>query len=140
MTPTLPGRWQTRLALLAVLGVPVTALFALFNRDAAGTLFLILLYVALLGLGWDVLYILLQRLRWERDWPPVFQLAGGAAEAALLFALLATSGLPAIRGGSVPPGLFCGMYCTVWLVTFAATQGPLRAVFPRWRFNGGRLV
>ena len=140
MTPTLPGRWQTRLALLLVLGVPVTALFALFNRDAAGTLFLVLLYVALFGLAWDGLYILLQKLRWERDWPPLFQLAGGVAEAALLYALLATSGLPGIAGGSVPFGLFSAMYGTVWVVTVAATQGPLRAVFPRWRFNGGRLI
>ncbi len=140
MTSTLVGRWQTRLALLAALGVPLTALFVLFNTSAAGTLILVLFYVALFGLGWDVLYILLQKLRWERDWPPVFQIVGGVAEAVLLFVLLSMAGLPGIHGGSVPFGLFCGMYATIWLVTFAATQGPLRAIFPRWRFSGGRLI
>lgn len=139
VTPTLGGRWQTRLALLIALGVPVTALFALFYRDAAAALFLVLLYVALFGVAWDALYLLLQRLRWDRDWPPALQLAGGIAEAALLYTLLSTSGLPGIAGGSVPFGLFCAMYATIWLASFAATQGPLRAIFPRWRFNGGRL-
>jgi hypothetical protein len=139
VTPTLPGRWQTRLVLLATLGALVAAVFALFNTGAAVTLYLVLLYVALFGLGWDVLYLVLQKLRWDRDWPPLFQLAGGVAEAALLFALLSTTGLPGIRGGTVPFGLFCAMYATVWFAIFVATQGPLRAIFPRWRFNGGRL-
>ncbi|HZQ35300.1 MAG TPA: hypothetical protein VFD32_05170 [Dehalococcoidia bacterium] len=140
MTPTLPGRWQTRLALALVPGLPVTALFALFNRDGADALLLVLLYVALFGVAWDVLYIALQKLRWERDWPPLFQLAGGVAEGALLYTFLAVTGLPGIPGGAVPFGLFCAMYTTVWLAGFAATQGPLRAIFPRWRFSGGRLI
>jgi hypothetical protein len=138
MTPTLVGRWQTRIALLGTLGVIVSALFAAVY--GSGLFFLVLGYVALFGLAWDVLYIALQRLRWDRDWPAAFQVLNGIVEGALVFLLISTFGLPGIAAGSIPLWLFVLQYGLVWLVTFLWAQGPMRAIFPFWRFHGGRVV
>ncbi len=138
MTPTLWGRWQTRIAMLGTLGLLVTALFALAYEDR---IFIYVLgYVAAFGLAWDVIFIALQRLRWDRDWPPVFQLAAGVVEGALLFALFEYVGLPGVDEDIVPLDRFVAHYGSVWLVTFMFVQGPMRALFPRWRFSGGRIV
>jgi hypothetical protein len=138
VTPTLPGRWQTRLLLLGTLGVIVSAVFAAIY--GSGLFFLVLAYVALLGLAWDVIYIALQRLRWDRDWPAAFQVLTGIIEGALVYALISTVGLPGIPVGAIPVWLFALHYGTVWLVTFLWAQGPMRALFPFWRFHGGRVV
>jgi hypothetical protein len=138
VTPTLGGRWQTRILLLATLGLIVTALFAAIYRS--DLFFLVLGYVALFGLAWDVLYVALQRFRWDRDWPAAFQVLNGIVEGALVYLLIATVGLPGIATGSIPLWLFVLQYGLVWLVTFLWAQGPMRAIFPFWRFHGGRVV
>lgn len=58
MTPTLFGRWQTRLLLLATVGVLVSLPFAVgwIGSSANSVYFWILGYVAIFGLGWDMLY------------------------------------------------------------------------------------
>lgn len=138
MTPNLSGRWQTRTALLATLGLIVSLVF--FILDRGGPFFLVLFYVFLLGLGWDVVYILLQKLRWDRDWPTCFQIGAAVVEGVLIYALISTTGLPGITAGSVPSGLFIAQYGLVWLVTFIWVQGPMRLVSLSWRFHGGRFV
>lgn len=142
MTPTLLGRWQTRIAMLGTWGVLISLIFA-WTRGEDGfneTFLYVLGYVALFGLAWDVAFILIQRLRWDRDWPGAFQLAAGIIEGALVFGLIRTTGLPGIEEGGVSIGLFIAHYGTVWVVTYIWVQGPMRALFPRWRFTGGRLV
>jgi hypothetical protein len=121
-----------------MLGVLVSAIFALIYRSEL--FFLVLGYVALFGLAWDVLYIVLQRFRWDRDWPAAFQVLNGVIEGVFLYLLIATVGLPGIATGSVPLWLFALQYGLVWLVTFLWAQGPMRALFPFWRFHGGRVV
>jgi L-asparagine transporter-like permease len=138
VTPTLAGRWQTRLAMLATLGLAVTIVFALLSRDAR--VFAVLMYVFGFGVVWDWVWIRLQQLRWDRDWPAAFQVGSGLVEGAWLYALIALVGLPLIARNSVGLGFFAGQYGLVWLVTFIWVQGPMRAVFPRWRYHGGRLV
>jgi hypothetical protein len=54
MIPTLFGRWQTRLLLLTTVGSFVSLLF--FLIDPNPIFFIILSYVTILGLGWDILY------------------------------------------------------------------------------------
>ena len=136
MTPTLVGRWQTRLLLLATLGVVISAVFWLATgRDV---FFSVLLYVALFGVVWDVLYIWLQEFRWERDWPAAFQVLNGIVEGAVVYAAIELVGLPGISKG-LDPLLFAAHYGTVWLVIFLAVQGPMRALLPFWRFHGGRV-
>jgi hypothetical protein len=138
MTPTLLGRWQTRIAMLGTLGLLITAIFAWVEDSRI--FFYVLGYVALFGIGWDIGYMLLQQLRWDRDWPPVFQWAAGAWEGAFLYVILDRFGLPGIGEGIVPLRLFVLHYGSVFLVTWLWVQGPMRALFPRWRFHGGRIV
>lgn len=138
MTPTLVGRWQTRLAMLATLGLLVTLVFALVARDAR--VFVVLIFVLVFGVAWDVLWIVLQKFRWERDWPAAFQIGAAIVEGIWLYLVLALVGLPFIARGTLGFGLFLAQYGLVWLVTFIWVQGPMRTLFPRWRYNGGRLI
>ncbi|MCZ6544881.1 MAG: hypothetical protein O6913_04140 [Chloroflexi bacterium] len=138
MTPTLFGRWQTRTLLLATLGAIVTAIFAVAKSDE--TFFIVLAFVALFGLAWDAVYIAIQRLRWDRDWPTPFQVAAGVVEGVLVYALIEAAGLPGIDQGSVGIGLFVAHYGLTWLSVFLFTQGPMRVVVPRWRYDGGRVL
>jgi hypothetical protein len=136
MTPTLSGRIQTRLALLALLGVPWTMVIVpvLPGGVRYGQTLLALLVVAVLGVGWELLYHACQQLRWDRDWPSLFALAAGVWEGALAWPVLNQLVLaPSSMRAYV---LFFG---TTWLLVWLATQGPIRVLAPRWRHTGGRL-
>lgn len=146
MTPTLLGRWQTRLLLLGTVGLLITAAFAALYGDFVGP-FALLGYVLLIGLGWDVLYDFLQTLRWERDWPPLFFFLGGLLEAIVLWRLVKATAVWQLLGWAGLPGVdpaltlgqFAAHYGTVWLVTFGLMLGPLKVVFIEWRFRGGQF-
>lgn len=140
MTPDVIGRWQTRLFVLALAGLPITAIYsaALDRRDA--TLFGVLAYVAALGLAWDIGWQGLQSLRWDRDWPPVLHFAAGAVEGAFLFALAGAVRLPGLPRDGLDPQVFAAHYTSVYVAAFAFLQGPMRVLWPRWRFDAGRLV
>jgi hypothetical protein len=138
MTPTLAGRWQTRGLLLATVGGLITAMFGLLF-GTFGTPFALLGYVLALGLGWDALYNVGQSFRWDRDWPPFLQLAAGIVEGALIWGLLRAVGLPGVAE-NLTFGRFLAHYGSVWLGTFLFAQGPMRLLFPRWRFRGGQWL
>ena len=144
MTPNLFGRWQTRLLLFATVGILVTLPFylGLVGPESSGDnsiYFWVLFYIALFGLGWDVIYIYLQRWRWDRDWPAILQLLTGIWEA-LFFLWLVK--LPAVNIPFVPSQLdltrFAVHYSLVWLAIFIASQSLMRIFFPTWRFRGGQ--
>ncbi len=138
MTPTFLGRIQTRFLLLLSLGLSITFFWSLFAGIWFFTLFaffqpfLVLFFVLFAGIGWDLLFTLAQRLRWDRDWPPALQWLAGILEMipAWLFAALI----------GVPWWLFLLHYWSVWLAVFVATQGPMRIIFPRWRYDGGQWL
>ena len=136
MTPTLIGRWQTRVALLATIGTAISLLFAV--AFGSPVFFAVLAYVALLGLAWDVPYSYLQSFRWERDWPPAFAVIAAAVEGLIIYLLATRVGLPGLPS-DLPPGLFAIHYGSVWVTTYLFAQGPMRALFPWWRFHGGRI-
>jgi hypothetical protein len=141
MTPTIWGRWQTRIAMFLTIGVIVTAFFALF--DDTDAYFRILFYVGVFGLVWDIIYIFIQQVRWDRDWPPVFQWAAGFVEGAFVWILLEYFGLPGIADGEagvVPFDRFLSHYLCVFFAIWLWLQGPMRVVFPFWRFHGGRII
>lgn len=139
MTPTIWGRWQTRIVMFGTLGLLVAAIFWLiFDQDE--NFFRVLFYVGLFGVVWDVIYILIQQTRWDRDWPPVFQWAAGALEGALVWICIEYFGLPGIDEGVVPFDRFLAMYLFVFFSIWIWVQGPMRAVFPFWRFHGGRII
>jgi hypothetical protein len=140
MVPTLWGRIQTRIFLLATVGAVVTALITPVLPvdgplpDRYRTTFLVLVAVAVLGVGWEFVYHFLMQFRWEKDWPSLFGLLTLVPEGVLVWVLLPVIGL-------APPLLaFVIHFVTVWLCAWLVANGPMRVPFLRWRFRGGRLV
>jgi len=145
MTPTLLGRWQTRLFLLATVGALITLPFhfgligPVIAVDQIPPFFPILGYVALFGMLWDILYIYIQQFRWDRDWPGAFQLLAGIWEAVFLICIVKFWGLP-YAPRELPIYWFTIHYSLVWLGVYLTSQSIMRILFPRWRFHGGRLL
>lgn len=144
MTPTLFGRWQTRIFLLATVGLLVTWGFAsgLFGTEPGTGYYWVLFYVGLFGLAWDILYNYLQKFMWDHDWPGVFVFFSGIAEGILLGALALLGVLPGIESAAHPfnLGTFVLHYSSVWLATYLAVWVVMRLLFPRWRFRGGEWI
>ena len=141
MVPTFTGRLQTRLFSMVVIGLPWTLLMCLALAPAAGGLGPIL-RAGLFSLGatlavglvlWEPLYHFLMQFRWEKDWPTLFVLTESVPEAALVWLLLDR------LGPGAPFGVFLTLFFSTWLVVFLVLHGPMRVVFLRWRFRGGRL-
>ncbi|NER25024.1 MAG: hypothetical protein F6J86_03930 [Symploca sp. SIO1B1] len=145
MTPTLLGRWQTRIFLLATVGALITLPFHFgiigpgIPTDHISPFFPILGYVALFGIIWDVIYISMQQFRWDRDWPGAFQLLSGIWEAIFILIIVKLFGLPG-AAKDLPIGWFTIHYSLVWLGVYLISQSLMRVLFPRWRFHGGRLL
>lgn len=118
MIPTLAGRIQTRLLLFVLLGIPLTALFSWLWLPLYWDLLFVFLLTVLatvtgFGLLMDVVYIGLQRLRWDRDWPFAYQFFFSIVEFAIV--------LWAARAGLIP-----------WLLTeaLAGTDGVDHGLVP----------
>jgi hypothetical protein len=146
VVPTLNGRIQTRIFLLAVVGGLITLIIVPFLPGSSAPLgdkyrdgFLVLASVAVLGVFWELLYHLLMQWRWEKDWPTLFGLVEGIPEGALIWALLSIGAIPGIVG-KVSGAAFLIQFILVWLGVWLAANGPMRVPFIRWRFQGGRLV
>ena len=145
MLPTLGGRIQTRLVLLAVVGgivtliigplLPISAPLSVVYRNT----FIILAAVAILGIGWECIYHFLMQWRWEKDWPTLFGLVTAVPEGVLVWLLLHAGLIPGISG-TVPIAAFIIDFGLVWLAVWLVANGPMRVPFIRWRFHGGRLV
>ena len=139
MVPILIGRIQTRLFLLALVGSAVTVVLIPLLSGSYRDGFVVLAAVAVLGIGWELLYHLLMQFRWEKDWPSLFGLLTGVPEGLLLWVLLKAGAVPLI--GAAPPGwTFAVHFGVVWVAVWLVANGPMRVPFLRWRFRGGRLV
>jgi hypothetical protein len=144
MVPTLSGRIQTRLFVLAVIGslltLIVTPLLPMPGSLASDyrTTFTVLAAVAVLGVGWEFIYHGLQQFRWEKDWPTFFGLLTAINEGALVFALARLGALPLVA--PIPLGLFLIDFLVVWLGSWLFVNGPIRVPLIRWRFHGGRVI
>ena len=145
MVPTLPGRIQSRIFLLATAGVIVTALLTPLLplpgplSAAYKTTYIILAAMLVLGIGWELLYHLLMQWRWEKDWPSLFALVTAVPEGILIWFLLAAHVVPGI---SKLPLLSAYLmeFLVVWVCVWLVGQGPMRVPFIRWRFHGGRVI
>ena len=86
MTPTLIGRWQSRIFLLATIGILFSLPFALNNssQQIEWIYFWILFYIGLFGLAWDILYNYLQKFLWDHDWPGILQFIAAIVEGGFL--------------------------------------------------------
>lgn len=145
MVPTLNGRIQTRLFLLAVVGGLITLIITpvLPGNAPVGDkyrdTYLVLLTVAVLGVLWECLYHFLMQWRWEKDWPTLFGLVTAAPEGLLIWLLLSVGAIPGIVG-HVSGAAFAILFGLIWLGVWLTANGPMRVPFIRWRFNGGRLI
>src|SRR4051812_5043565 len=131
MVPTLWGRLQTRLVLLATVGSVITALVTPVLpvdsplSDRYRTTFVVLATVAVLGVGWEFVYHFLMQFRWEKDWPSLFGLVTAVPEGALAYLLLRQGLVPGV--GFTPPVLpFCIHFVAVWLGVWLVANGPMR--------------
>ena len=154
MTPTLLGRIQSRLFLLATVGSIITLLIVpvlpvqIDGQGASGIddlggsyaiAFTALAVVAVLGVVvWEPLYHLLQQFRWEKDWPTLFGLLTGINEGILAWFVL--QWLQPEGGVRIEVGGFAIMFSVIWIGVFLFANGPMRVVFLRWRFRGGRIL
>ena len=145
MLPTLAGRIQTRIGLLAIVGglvtliiTPLLPLSAPLSAAYQDT-FVILAAVAVLGIGWEWLYHFVMQWRWEKDWPTLFGLLTCIPEGLLIWVLLKANVIPGIKG-TVPAPAFVIDFLAVWITVWLVANGPMRVPFVRWRFSGGRLV
>ncbi|NJM72660.1 MAG: hypothetical protein HC862_22340 [Scytonema sp. RU_4_4] len=141
MTPTLFGRWQTRLLLFFTVGVLVSIPFAigLVGSPPDSVYFWIVGYVAIFGLAWDVVYMQIQKYRWDRDWPAAYQLFAGIWEMVFVLCGVKIIGLPGVAK-ELPIFWFLVHYSVVWLAVFIVSQSLMRILFVRWRFRGGQWL
>jgi hypothetical protein len=147
MLPTLFGRIQTRIILLATVGsVIVLLLTPILPGAGKATLgqryqtdFVVLAAVAIIGVVWEVVYHLLMQFRWEKDWPTGFGLLTLINEGLLLFGLIEAGAVPGLAG-KPSAAAFWILFVVVWVGVWLFANGPMRVPFIRWRFHGGRLV
>jgi hypothetical protein len=144
--PTLLGRIQTRIFVLAVIGSLATLVVSLVLPSAPDTLsdtyqttFSVLIAVAVLGIAWEFVYHALMQIRWEKDWPMMFGLITAVNEGALVWFLIKADVVPGVSS-ELAFSTFIVDFAVVWLTTFLFVNGPMRVPFLRWRHNGGRLV
>lgn len=141
MLPTLNGRLQTRVFMLATWGSLITLILTpiLPGDPDYQTTFIILATVTVLGIVWELIYHGLMQFRWEKDWPTLFGLLTCINEGALVWLLLELEVVPGIDG--VPPfWAFLILFLVTWVVIWIWTNGPMRVPLIRWRFFGGRIV
>lgn len=131
MTPTLFGRWQTRFFLLSTVGLSISLLVGLITRSFLPLQ--ALLYVLVAGSVLDILYRCIQSFRWDLDWPTSFQVMAGVLEGLLVWVLLTV-----VSSQMIAFPVFLGQYGSIWLISFVLTQGPLRILWPKWRYDGGQ--
>ena len=141
MTPTLFGRWQTRIFLLATVGILISLPFhwGYFGQES-NVYFWVVFYVGLLGIGWDVLYDFLQKYMWDHDWPGAFQFYAGVVEGLVLAVIIDNIGLPHIPRSEFDLITFIQHYGLVWLGVYLSSWVVMRLLFPRWRFRGGEWI
>lgn len=145
MTPTIGGRIQTRIFLIAVIGSIWTLIIGPFLPGVPGVplaevyqaAFQVLAVVLVVGFVWEIIYHGLQQFRWEKDWPTLYGLLTGVNEGLLAWYLVVPL---ALVTPAVPTSTFVVHFATTWIVTWLWANGPMRVLFIRWRFIGGRIV
>jgi hypothetical protein len=166
MTPTMVGRWHTRLILLLFIGIPVTFLYA-WHLSAWGlstvyTLawpfdqvwfrlppielsifrdpFKFLLALLILGLILDVAYIQIQRFHWDQDWPFAYQFFFSWVEFFLVFYAM-DFGLLDFMFPDEPIPFSTAVVYFSWMFAFSfiGVLALIQIFLVRWRFKGGEL-
>ncbi|WP_433734291.1 hypothetical protein ACQP0C_19420 [Nocardia sp. CA-129566] len=147
MLLTLNGRIQTRILALGILGflvaviiTPVLPTGSLSLGQAYRVTLSVLLATVLVGVLWELLYHFLQQFRWEKDWPTLFGFWTIVNEAALMWVLVHDTTIVLPRALHPSLTAFLIQFTVTWIVFWLIVNGPMRAVFHRWRFRGGRFL
>ena len=147
MTPTLLGRWQTRLLLFVIVGIPVTWWWTevLATRDGGRSLVPagIIVTILLVGLALDWVYVRLHKRHWDHDWPFAYQLASMIFEFIVVLVLIHFGLVPWLPSGILyfPQAVWDATrhFAAVLVPAFLLLLGPLQTFLVRWRFKGGEL-
>lgn len=152
MIPTMIGRIQTRIWLVLFVAAPWTAIITPFlpvggrSYDIGWNAshlypvtFAVLATVLVISLvAWEWIYYVLQLCRWEKDWPAMFFMLEVVPEAIVAFVVLKAFGnINGINLGYAP---FITHILTSWFLMWLVALGPMKVLFIRWRFNGGRML
>ncbi|PXX70873.1 hypothetical protein DFR70_101294 [Nocardia tenerifensis] len=147
MVPTLNGRVQTRVLALGVIGflvaliiTPVLPTGSLSLGQSYRVTLSILLATVLVGVLWELLYHFLQQFRWEKDWPTLFGFLTMVNEGALMWVLVRYTTVVLPESLRPSATAFLIQFVVTWIVFWLIVNGPMRVVFHRWRFQGGRFV
>ena len=147
MLPTLNGRIQTRVLGLGIIGffvalviTPVLPTGDLSLTQSYRVTLSVLLAVVLVGVPWELLYHGLQQFRWEKDWPTLFGLLTAFSEGIVVWLLVhyTTIVVPEDLRPSLTAYLI--QFIITWLAFWLVVNGPMRVLFHRWRFAGGRFI
>ncbi len=151
MIPTLSGRIQTRIFLIVFIGIPwtliVTPILPNDRRATGGGLldtykstFTALGIVLVIGVCfWELIYHFLQQFRWEKDWPVMFTFFEVINEATLAFIVFKALDIDQKFNATATTGTFWWHIVTTWMVMWLFVLGPIKVLFIRWRFSGGRI-
>lgn len=124
MTPTLIGRFQTRLLVNIAIALPILL---------ASQSFPIIFIMIPVDFLWDYFYDYLQHKRWDADWPLVFVFIGGVLEGVSIYVVIDML-------TNINTNRFILIYTVIWLITFISQIGLLNLLFPYRRFKGGRFL
>jgi len=166
MTPTLLGRWHTRLILFLFIGLPITFLYAWYlsawglSSDYAISWpfdqvwfrlppielsifqdpFKFLLALLIVGLVLDIAYIQIQRFQWDQDWPFAYQFFFSWVEFFLVFYAMDFGLLDFMfPDGRIPFSTALVHFTWVFTFSFIGVLALLQIFFVRWRFKGGEI-
>ncbi|MBJ8347462.1 hypothetical protein [Antrihabitans sp. YC2-6] len=147
MLPTLNGRLQTRILGLGLIGFFVALVITPFLptgdlsiAQSYRVTLTVLLTTVLVGVLWEFVYHGLQQFRWEKDWPTLFGLLTIVNEGIVVWLLVRHTTI--VVHEDIRPTLtaFLIQFIITWLVFWLIVNGPMRLVFHRWRFAGGRFM
>ena len=151
MTPTLLGRWQTRLLLFVVLGLPITFFWGLYKEgwrfpppteidSIFVQSFLVIGCILILGLILDPLYMQIQRFHWDQDWPFAYQFFFSIVEFLIVALAIEYDVLWFLFDRVKPPFWDAAThFAWVFIPSFLALLGGVQIYLVRWRFKGGEL-
>ena len=151
MIPTLSGRIQTRIFLIIFVGIPWTLIVTPFlpnQRDLTGgslidtyktTLSVLGIVLVLAVCFWELLYHFLQQFRWEKDWPVMFTFFLVIPEAIVAKLVFDALDVGEKFGATATNATFWWHIVTTWMIMWLFVLGPIKVLFIRWRFSGGRI-
>lgn len=143
MTPTLSGRFQTRIILFFLIGLPMTLFYSILTLFVFEyTPFLVLIWITIIGLILDPVWYFIQQARWERDWPFAFQFASSWVEFAIAAAIIWFNLNPLLPASTTIPNVRVLIFVVihfslVFWPSFLALLGFVQIFMIRWRFKGG---